>query len=156
MSEHTIHIIGDGHDEAATVIATFRDRMCHVSLRHCDRHIEAVAFDFFEAFSEVRLQLESEHLTPVCYGSSLNVFPSGMCRDMGSGLSAYRLTLGRKPSGDDIVGIFDSGPDVIPVSVADQKKHFWRWLRSTSSFRYVLLSISRLLFDRGSTNDTVA
>ena len=130
MSDHTINLIGGEDDETATLTTESRDGRCHITFRYRDRVIEASATDYFKAFSQIRLQLEPERLIPFCYGASLNVFPSGMARDMGSGLSAYRLTIGRTPAKDALVRIFDSGPDVIPASVANQEQHYNDWLKS--------------------------
>jgi hypothetical protein len=131
MSEYAIHITGDAGSETATVTAIAQGGLCHVSLRYRDRVIEYGATDYFEAFSQIRLQLESQNLIPLCYGASLNVYPSGMCRDMSEGLVAYRLTRGRTPTQSDLVGIFDTGFDVIPASVAKQKEFFNVWFKST-------------------------
>ena len=130
MSDHTIYLIGGEDDETATLTTQPRDGQCHITFRYRDRVIQASATDYFEAFSQIRLQLEPARLIPFCYGASLNVFPSGMARDMSSGLSAYRLTIGRTTSKDALVRIFDSGPDVIPASVANQKEYFNDWLKS--------------------------
>jgi hypothetical protein len=70
--------------------------------------------------------LEKERLLPFCYGASLNVYPSGMARDMGAGLQAYQLTLGK--SAHDLVDIFAEGPDVIPAFVLPQREFFQKWL----------------------------
>jgi hypothetical protein len=130
MSDHTIHllIIGGEDDETAVLTTEPRDGRCHITFRFRDRVIEASATDYFKAFSQIRLQLEPDGLIPFCYGASLDIFPSGMGRDMGSGLVAYRITIGRTP--DTLVRIFDTGPDVIPASVANQKQHFDDWLNS--------------------------
>ncbi|HEY8991376.1 MAG TPA: hypothetical protein VIM46_05330, partial [Luteolibacter sp.] len=101
-----------------------------IEFRFRNKVIEASASDYFDAFSRIREQLETEHLIPFCYGASLNVFPSGMARDMSAGLSAYRLAMGRHASREDLVRIFDAGPDVIPSSVANQRKHFDDWIQS--------------------------
>lgn len=130
MSEHTIHLIGGDDDETASLTAEERDDRCHIAFRYRDQMFEANASDFFEAFCQIRSQLEPEHLIPFCYGASLNVFPSGMARDMGAGLSAYRLAMGRAASRRDLVSIFDSGPDVVPSSVANQENFFNAWLQS--------------------------
>ncbi len=53
-----------------------------------------------------------------------------MSRSIGAGLKAYRLTAGRQALTSDLVSIFDSGPDVIPSSVAKQKEYFNDWIRS--------------------------
>ena len=83
-----------------------------------------------EALARVRLQLEPQGLIPVCYGASRRVFPSGMARDMGRGLKAYKLALGETASTDDLVEIFATGPDVQPTTVAEQRAFFEAWLDS--------------------------
>jgi hypothetical protein len=130
MSDHIIHLIGGVDDETGTLTTEDRDDLCHISFHYRDRIIEASADDYFEAFCRIRLQLEPERLIPFCYGASLHVFPSGMSRGMGSGLKAYRLTPGRQALTKDLVSIFDSGHDVIPASVANQKEHYNDWIRS--------------------------
>jgi hypothetical protein len=130
MFQHSIYLIGGADEETAIVTADERDELCHVTLEHHGRSISANADDFFEALARVRIQLESDHLIPFCYGASLNVFPSGMTRSMGSGLKAYRLTMGSQALAKDLVSIFDSGPDIIPASVARQKEYFNDWIAS--------------------------
>ena len=128
MSERTIHLIGGEDDETASVVWSPADGECHIAVRYRGRVIEEKASDFFEALCRVRLRLEAEKLIPFCYGASLNVFPSGMARDMGAGLKAYRLTIGKHAK--ELVGIFDEGADVIPATVARQKEYFDEWLKS--------------------------
>jgi hypothetical protein len=132
MSEHTVHLIGGDDDETATLSATPVDGLCHITFRYRDQTIEASATDYFEAFSKIRLRLEEHRLIPFCYGASLSVFPSGMCRDMSAGTTAYRLMHGKKPERGDLVRIFDSGADVIPAFVARQREYFDEWLKSTA------------------------
>ncbi len=49
---------------------------------------------------------------------------------MGSGLQLYRLKLGEPAKTDHVVSIFASGPDVEPVTVAEQRDFFDQWLVS--------------------------
>jgi hypothetical protein len=133
MTDHTVHLIGGADDETATIAAAPVDGLCRITFRYRDKTLEADATDYFEAFCKIRTQLEGERLIPFCYGASLNVFPSGMARDMSAGMTAYRLTLGKKPSRGDLVRIFDEGVDVIPASVRLQKEHFDDWLKSTAA-----------------------
>jgi len=133
MSEHLIHLIGGEDDETATVVKSPRDGLCHIAFTYRGRTIEESATDYFEAFCRVRTRLEEEKLIPFCYGASLNVYPSGMCRDMGAGSIAYRLKLGVKPTRADLVQIFAEGPDVIPSSVAMQKQFHDDWLKGKSA-----------------------
>ena len=130
MPESTIYLIGGEDDEAGEISYGPQEGLCRVSFHFRGRSVEALARDYFEAFSQIRLQLEPEGLIPFCYGASLNVFPSGMCRDMGAGLSAYRLVKGEVPSLGDLVKIFEAGPDVIPASVAEQRTFYSEWHRS--------------------------
>ena len=130
MSDHIIHLIGGEGDETATLTTEDRDEACHISCRYRGRSIGASAADYFDALCQIRLQMESERLIPFCYGASLNVYPSGMARNMGEGLSAYRLTTGRQALTKDLVGIFDSGHDVIPSFVANQKEFYNDWIHS--------------------------
>jgi hypothetical protein len=101
-----------------------------LTLQYPGGEITSEASDYFEAMCQVRNQLEVDGWRPVCYGSSRNVYPSGMCRGMGLGLKAYRLQLGRSAVKADLVKIFDTGLDVEPSSV-DEQRQFWNdWLRS--------------------------
>lgn len=106
----------------------FSHRVCRIILKFEESEIEAGEGDFFEAFCRIREQLEKVGLKPLCYGASRNVYPSGMCRDMADGLKAYRMRLWCTAGLDDLVSIFDSGPDVAPASVKAQKEFFDRWL----------------------------
>ena len=130
MTEYTIYLIGDENDESGTLFAETANGACHLKFRYRGREIESMALDYFEAFSNLRRVLEKDHLIPFCYGASLNVYPSGMCRDMGNGIVAYKLQLGRKPTHGDLVNIFEQGDDVIPASVEEQKEFFNEWLKS--------------------------
>ena|ERR1700722_18017718 len=101
-----------------------------LTLRYPSGEITGKAFDYFEAMCQIRDQLEVSGWRPVCYGSSRNVYPSGMCRDMGQGLKAYKMQLGQRAALADLVKIFDVGPDVEPSSVEEQKQFWEEWLRS--------------------------
>ena len=94
------------------------------------RELSNTAGDYFDAMCGVRLVLEQEGTLLRCYGASLNVYPSGLMRDMALGLKAYKHTLGCKGKSEDIVSIFDSGPDVQPATVAEQKAFWKSWLES--------------------------
>lgn len=128
--ESQVHLIGGEDDETATISCSRDATVCRVLLRYRDQAVFGDALDFFGAFCNVRRDLEKAKLIPFCYGASLDVYPSGMCRDMGQGLLAYRLTQGAKPSQNDLVRIFDEGPDVVPAFVSLQKEFYDDWLPS--------------------------
>ena len=103
---------------------------CRLQLQFAGRDVVGEASDYFEAMCRIREQLESTGWRPICYGASRNVYPSGMGRDMGRGLKAYRMQLGQLTKRSDLVRIFETGPDVDPVSVAVQRA-FWKdWMKS--------------------------
>lgn len=79
-----------------------------------ERPYDGVGGDLFEAFDQVRLQLEPGLIR--CLGTSLDVYPSGMCRDQGNGWVAYR----QKPKTTVLRGIFDDDPQWVPATVAQQ------------------------------------
>lgn len=133
MSQHRIFLIGGGDDESGVLELVEGAGDCALAFTYRSRTIRTHAADYFEAFCAIRLELEKEGLIPFCYGASLNVHPSGMSRSMGSGLQAYRLTLGQKASRADLVDIFAAGPDVIPAFVSSQREHFRAWLAAFST-----------------------
>ncbi|WP_440635990.1 hypothetical protein ACSHT2_19960 [Bradyrhizobium sp. PUT101] len=126
--QHEIALIGAGDDERAVFTEYEIGPACKLTCAYRGKTIEAEASDFFEALCLVRRQLEPEGLIPFCYGASLNVYPSGMARDMGAGLKAYRLKKGVHTRMADLVEIFTTGPDVIPASVDAQEEFFREWL----------------------------
>jgi hypothetical protein len=126
--QHEIRLIGADEEERAVITEHELNDVCKLTCTYRGKSIETEAADFFEALCLIRRQLEPEGLIPFCYGASLNVYPSGMARDMGAGLKAYRLTKGTHTRRTDLVEIFEAGPDVIPASV-DAQEAFWReWL----------------------------
>lgn len=130
MSEqHEIFLIGGEDDERAVFTETEDGDLCRLTCAYRGKSIEAEASDLFEALCIIRQTLQTDGLIPFCYGASLNVYPSGMARDMGGGLKAYRMTKGEQARTSDLVDIFAAGPDVIPASVVAQET-FWReWLK---------------------------
>jgi hypothetical protein len=101
-----------------------------LTLQFAGSEITSQATDYFEAMCRIRDQLEADGWRPMCYGSSRNVYPSGMGRGMGLGLKAYKTQPGKRAFYADLVKIFDVGPVVEPCSVAEQKQFHQEWLRS--------------------------
>jgi len=128
--ERTVFLIGGDADEQATFELEEVERDCRLRCSYRGKQVEAIAADFFAALCDIRDKLGEERLIPFCYGASLNVHPSGMARDMGRGLEAYKFTIGQQATGADLVDIFAEGPDVIPASVENQRQHFREWVAS--------------------------
>jgi hypothetical protein len=119
-ASHGVFILDEEDDED----------LCHLSFEYPGGEITAEESDYFEAMCQIRLRLEMVGWRPICYGSSKCVYPSGMCRDMGRGLKAYKLRFGHPAGLDDLVGICETGPDIEPSSVAEQRQFFNHWVQS--------------------------
>jgi hypothetical protein len=111
----------------------FGNDQVRVTLKWAGGEIAATGLDFFLAFCDVREQLESFNLVPRCYGACRNLVLSGMCSDMGQGLSGSLTQLGHKPKMSDLVGIFDAGLDMDLASVAEQREFNRTWLQSVGA-----------------------
>lgn len=103
---------------------------CRLELTYNDQTIAAQAIDWFEALVEIRKQIEPSGFRVNVYGASQNVWPSGMCRGMGLGRSAYQIQIGRPAERKDLVSIFATGADIRPVTVAEQEWFKDEWFSS--------------------------
>jgi hypothetical protein len=128
-----VRLVGGSDGERATFEINDVKNRCLLTCRYRDKTISSDATDFFEALVSIRRQLQADGLAPYCYGASLNVFPSGMARDMGQGLKAYKLTLGKHAKSADLVDIFDEGTDVAHTDVDAQEQFYRDWLGSPRS-----------------------
>ncbi len=136
MAEHVIHLIGGDDDEKIQIIDEHIGSTCRIICEVRGETFTADETDFFKALSTVRRRaLEPKGLIPFCYGASLNVWPSAMARDMGLGRSAYILDAGVPVM--KLVGIFDTGSDVIPARVDQQEEYAKEWFRSAHDRRKV-------------------
>ncbi len=105
-------------------------QLCEVEAVMGERAWRRAAGDYFAALALVRRDLEADGWLLSCYGASRNVYPSGMARDMGLGLKAYKQQPGRHARREDLVDIFTTGPDVDPASVDEQEAFHNQWLAS--------------------------
>jgi len=129
----SVRLVGGSDGERATFEINDVKNRCLLTCRYRDKTISSDSTDFFEALVSIRRQLQADGLAPYCYGASLNVFPSGMARDMGQGLEAYKLTPGKHAKSADLVDIFDEGTDVAPANVDAQEQFYRDWLGSPRS-----------------------
>jgi len=129
----SVRLVGGSDGERATFEISDVKNRCLLACRYRDKTISSEATDFFEALISIRRQLQRDGLTPYCYGASLNVFPSGMARDMARGLAAYKLTPGKHANRADLVEIFDEGTDIVPTDVDAQEQFYRNWLESPRS-----------------------
>lgn len=102
-----------------------------IRLERRGQQLEAVHLNgYFRALCAIREQLEVEGSLLECFGASKDVYPSPMIESMGYGEKAYKLTLGRAALKSDLVGIFESGEDVAPATVEEQREFYEQWLES--------------------------
>lgn len=130
MIKHKIYIIGGADDEALVLIEEELPEACRLTCEYREKSIFAEAKDYFEAFCRIREKLEEEGIIPFCYGASLDVYPSRMSRQMSKGKAAYKIEIGKQARRENIVQIFEEGPDVIPSKVHVQREYFEEWLNS--------------------------
>jgi hypothetical protein len=129
--DYTIRLIADA---APDVNATFRLTMdganCNLTCTFDDQTLFATESDFFAALCTIRRKLEGMGRRPHCYGASLNAYPSAMSRDMGNGLSLYRTEIGKPGERAQIARTFETGEDVVPSTVDEQREYHSRWFDS--------------------------
>jgi hypothetical protein len=92
--QHRIRLVGGNEGETA-IFELFDEgghtrARCRLRCEYRDKVVESTATDFFQALCDVRSLLAQDGLIPLCYGASLNVYLSGMARDMGQGLRSRR------------------------------------------------------------------
>lgn len=80
--------------------------------------VEARADDAFEALCQVRERLEPDGWRLGVAGAQVDVWPSGMARDQGGGLRAYRLTA---EGAGDLVDTFEPVDPATVTTVAEQQ-----------------------------------
>jgi hypothetical protein len=102
--------------------------MCILTATFADKTtIRIVGVDFFDCF--VQLREKTPNIIYYCKGAKINVYPSSMSRDMGKGLTAYQIIIGKPVNKDDIVKIFDFD-DVNITTPKKQKEFYDNWLKS--------------------------
>ena len=106
--------------------------VCHVNQLRDDGVIREMTFnceelgrkrygaaDFFACLCEFRREIEPRGWRVACNGARRDAWPSGMARDMGSGLKVYRLR--RKPLGPaDLLETFGPAPADECVALTEQ------------------------------------
>src|ERR1700722_410388 len=130
MNKHVVDLAGEEPGEKLVFSSERVEGLCRLTCLVRGETIISEERDFFEALLAIRQRsLEPMGVIPFCYGASLNAWPSGMARDMGSGRFVYLMRLG-VPNAGPPVGIFDAGADVAPSLVTAQHEFFQAWVRS--------------------------
>lgn len=106
--------------------------LVELSLRFLDRDVTRIERTFWGALILIREELESDKILIKCYGCSKDVYPSGMSLDMGTGDKAIKKKMGEPTTMKDVVWIFDTGSDVIPSTIKEQREFLEVWAKSIS------------------------
>lgn len=91
---------------------------------------EVRASDYFDCLVQIRKNFEKENFRILCNGARYDVYPSQMSRQMGKGLKAYVMTLGKQALEEDLVNIFDPAEITKIGTVEQQKSYHNEWLKS--------------------------
>ncbi|MCM8744878.1 hypothetical protein [Pseudomonas koreensis] len=85
------------------------------------------ARDFYKCFALLRK--DNSKLTFCCKGAKVNVHPSSMSSQMSLGLKAYELVVGKEPSLDDLVNIFDYEDQDLTNDPEEQRFFYMNWIK---------------------------
>lgn len=131
MNRVAVQIADPSGTRTATIEYGPKRDLCSLKLTLDDgRAFTAESSDYFECLILVRRDLEAEGIVVCCHGARRDVWPSGMTRDMGAGLKAYVLRLGRAPDRGDLISIFEPADRALIGTVAEQQGHFREWWES--------------------------
>lgn len=84
--------------------------------------------DFYRCFAALRK--DNDSFVFYCKGAKTNVHPSSMASQMSLGLKAYELVIGKEPSIDDLVFIFDYEEKDLSSNPDEQRQFYLNWMAS--------------------------
>jgi hypothetical protein len=84
--------------------------------------------DFYKCFAALRK--DNDDFVFYCKGAKTNVHPSSMASQMSLGLKAYELVIGKEPSIDDLVFIFDYEEKDLSSDPDEQRQFYLSWMAS--------------------------
>lgn len=135
MQDETFHIpfnheVEGLHTVSLKVRELEEDYLLWCNLPTTDESLSSQASDCFAALQILRSQAEDRGWHICCNGARVNVWPSGMCRDMGGGFKAYVLTMGEPARIELMVNVLDPDAPDSYCSVAEQELFANRWFDS--------------------------
>lgn len=109
METHHLKIINaQGKKEAITIELNEQNRYCYLIAESVV--IGKMTFDdidYWGCLTQLREVLEVKGYLILCRGAKENIVLSGMCRNMGLGLSGYEIVLGKGAEMEDLVSVFE-------------------------------------------------
>lgn len=120
--EELARIATRANGERVNVVLLVSTRPSTLQVRLADEEFERVyeEVDLLECLKSARRDLESMGLLLCCQGARLNVFPSGLTRQMTEGRLAYSIRAGKEISDDDLVDIFAPADCSAVATLEDQ------------------------------------
>jgi len=106
---------------------TYENSHLLLELDYHDKRYEATG-TAFDCLAKIRTLIYP--LIPQCMGAAIDVYPSGMSRDMAQGLVAYQTVFGKPSSRFANIGIFDVADINKLATVEEQEKYHLDWLDS--------------------------
>ncbi|WP_248751493.1 hypothetical protein [Pseudomonas sp. MWU15-20650] len=82
-----------------------------------------------------KIRKDFPHIQLLCKGAKINVRPSSMASQMSGGLVAYELTLGKRPTRENLVHIFDYEEHNLTNDPQEQYDFYKKWLVSIGANR---------------------
>lgn len=119
------------HKEAIAELrlTTSPERKCKITVDIEGHHYgEFSATDYFACLDAIRNQLTDVIFH--CHGARIDTYPSGMSRDMGSGMAVYCMKMGKQALQEDLVGTFNDYRNETLVTPSEQREFFLLWLES--------------------------
>ncbi|WP_085707179.1 hypothetical protein [Pseudomonas sp. B35(2017)] len=125
ISRTEITIISDNKKQSAELICN--DENISITLKQKQQKEKTYkGSDFYKCFGKLRS--DNKHIQFLCKGSKINVHPSSMSSQMSLGLNAYELSLGKEPSLDNLVFIFDYEDKDLTNEPIVQREFYYKWL----------------------------
>ena len=90
--------------------------------------------DMYACLAKIRADFS--HIKFLCKGAKINVKPSRMASQMGAGLVAYEMTLGKQATNENIVHLFDYEEENLTNNPQEQIDFFKKWLASLGAQDY--------------------
>lgn len=106
---------------------------CRISMAQPDADVRVfVGYDFWEAFTNLRVWAEENGLRVLCQGAKANLVLSGMSRSMGGGRKGYLVRIGHHTDPSCLVDVLDSAHDDEVATIEKQEEFKRQWLESVT------------------------
>lgn len=124
-TQFSVVVVKDGEKQKVNLVCD--DEEISIAIANiCGRKKTYVERDFYKCFALLRK--DNPQLDFYCKGAKLNVHPSSMSSQMSLGLKAYELEVGREPTVNDLVFIFDYEDQGLTTNPDEQRLFYLAWM----------------------------